>query len=167
MDEVRRDAGFAIGKSDEANCCFVSQIAPAFEITGVTVVSRLIIRTVALALSFAFIFPHIAGFSFSGEFLPDALIYALLFAVTSAVVDVIAYIALAVVGVATLGLALIVIWPLRLLLWWGLAAYQLILLAQIFPEHMSVSGWQPALLAGLVVMAIKFVSAKVLEEKKS
>lgn len=122
--------------------------------------TRLILRTITLGLAFAFVMPHIPGFKFHGQFLPDALIYALLFSVTALVVNTIAYIAVAVLGIVTLGLALVVIWPVRLLGWWILAAYQLMLLAKFFPQHLAVSGWQTALLAGLVVMVVNVLTNK-------
>lgn len=104
--------------------------------------------------------PHIPGFSFHGQFLPHALIYAVVFALTAFVVNAAAYLATGVVSLVTLGLALLVIWPLRLLGWWLLAAYQLMIVARMFPEHLSISGWQSALLAGLVVMVVNFLTNK-------
>lgn len=122
--------------------------------------TRLILRIIALALAFTFVFPKIAGFSFTGEFFPDALIYSALFSVTALVVNAVAYIAVAIAGVVTFGLALLIIWPIRLLGWWALAAYQLLLLARLFPEQLHVDGWQPALLAGLGVVVINVLTTK-------
>ncbi|MBY0551896.1 MAG: phage holin family protein [Candidatus Obscuribacterales bacterium] len=128
--------------------------------------TRLILRIIALALAFAFVFPRIGGISFTGEFFPDALVYSTLFSVTAFLVNAAAYIATAAVSVATLGLALLVIWPLRLLGWWALAAYQLLLLAEFFPGKLHVDGWQPALLAGLVVMVVNALTTRFAEDFK-
>ncbi len=128
--------------------------------------TRLILRTIVLALAFAFVLPRIPGFSFHGQFLPDALIYSLLFAVTAVLVNTAAYVVVGVTGLVTMGLALVVIWPVRLLGWWILAAYQMLLLAKFFPEHLAVTGWQPALLAGLVVLAVNVLTNKWAEDFK-
>lgn len=64
----------------------------------------------------------------------------------------------AVLTVTTLGLALVVIVPVWLLGFWLLPAIALKLLAEFMPNTLTISGWLPAILAGLVLLVISIVT---------
>ncbi|MBX9667425.1 MAG: hypothetical protein K2X93_07385 [Candidatus Obscuribacterales bacterium] len=60
----------------------------------------------------------------------------------------------ALLTVSTLGVALIVLIPLWILGFWLLPAYTLMLTSDLMPAYLSVTGWGPAVLGGLITLVI-------------
>ena len=127
---------------------------------------KLFLRLVLNALAFLLIFPHIPGITFQGT-LFQALMLAVLFTIVLWVVDLAAIAISAVFTVSTLGLALLWLIPAWILGFWLLPAVALKLVSDIAPSYLSVSGWTPAVLGGLVLLIVGLVtSASVAEHAR-
>jgi len=114
---------------------------------------RLILKLVLTALTFVYILPMIPGISFHGSFMA-ALGLSVMFGIMLWVVELVAMAISAVWAVGTLGLALLWIIPFWILGFWILPAVALMLVAAVMPGYLSVTGWIPAILAGLIMLAI-------------
>lgn len=112
-----------------------------------------LVRLVLLALAFEFILPMISGISVHGGFM-TSLGLALMFSILGVIVSWIAAAMTAVAAIGTLGLALLVLIPLWVLGFWLIPAYVLILTANVMPAYLTVSGWGPAVLGGLITLVI-------------
>ncbi|MBZ0186092.1 MAG: hypothetical protein K8F91_07520 [Candidatus Obscuribacterales bacterium] len=100
-----------------------------------------------------YLFPKLNGFSFTGKFFPEGILYALGIEIVSAVVSFLIVVAI----LATLGLAAI---PLTFFLafgFWLLNAIYLKILAHFLPQHLKIDGWSPAILAGLIMLVVSLV----------
>ncbi|MBX9688679.1 MAG: phage holin family protein [Candidatus Obscuribacterales bacterium] len=129
---------------------------------------RFIVRVLLTALLFCFIFPKIAGgVQFHGQFWPDGLIYAGVFAIVAHLVNFVIRFALAAFSVATLGLGLLIVIPSVLFGFWLLPAIQLQVFAHFFPEQFTVSGWGSAIWGGLLLMIVNTITATVSSTKSS
>ncbi|HEY9712303.1 MAG TPA: phage holin family protein [Chroococcales cyanobacterium] len=115
--------------------------------------TRQLVRLLLIAAAFYFVFPHIPGIEVHGSFL-HLFIGAIFFAVLGWLVEVLAIALSAMVTIGTLGLALFILAPLWLLGFWLLPAYVLKLMSELMPTYMSIAGWTPAILGGLVMLAI-------------
>lgn len=122
---------------------------------------KLLARLVLTALAFVAILPHIPGISFHGT-LFQALMLAILFTLVLWFVDLAAIAISAAVAVTTLGLALLWLIPAWILGFWLLPAVALKLVSDIMPSYVSVSGWMPAVLGGLVLLVIGLVTSSSL-----
>ncbi len=116
---------------------------------------RILIRLGLMAAAFAFVLPMIHGIDFHGNFV-SAIVLALLFGLVLWLVEI-AFVALsAVLTVTSLGLALLWIIPAWILGFWILPAFAMLLTADFVPQYLTVTGFVPAALAGLVMLAISF-----------
>lgn len=120
---------------------------------------RLIVRIFLSALAFIYVLPMIQGISFHGNFMA-AVGISIIFAVMLTVVELLALAISAVLTVSTLGLALLWLIPLWILGFWVLPAVALMLVADFMPTYLTVSGWIPAILAGLVMMSVGMATSK-------
>jgi uncharacterized membrane protein YvlD (DUF360 family) len=118
---------------------------------------RQIIRLVLIALAFYFVFPMIDGIQIHGNF-GHIFIAAIAFAFLGWLVETIALAISAVLTIGTLGLALLILVPLWLLGFWLLPAFVLKLLADFMPTYLTISGWVPAILGGLVMLVIGVIT---------
>ena len=118
---------------------------------------KLLWRVLLSALAIYFVLPHIDGISFHGNF-PQAIALGAVFALISWLVSLLAVWLTAVLGLATLGLALIVLVPLWVFGWWLLPAITLDVVARLMPEFLTVSGVVPCILGGLVMLFVGFFS---------
>ena len=118
---------------------------------------RLLIRLVLISLAFYFIFPKIDGIQIHGSFL-HIFIAAIAFAFLGWLVESIAILISAALTIGTLGLALLVLVPLWLLGFWLLPAVTLKFLAEMMPAYLTISGWMPAILGGLVILLIGIIT---------
>jgi uncharacterized membrane protein YvlD (DUF360 family) len=118
------------------------------------------------ALAFVYLLPMIPGIDFHGNFMA-AIGLAVMFGVMLWAIEMIAMALSAVWTVGTLGLALLWIIPLWIIGFWILPAAALMLVAVIMPTHLTVSGWMPAILAGLVMLVIGVLTSKTLWGKRS
>src|SRR5271170_5361917 len=121
---------------------------------------KLIIQIVLTALAFLFVLPMIHGISFHGNFV-TALIFSLFFGIMLWVVDVVAIAVSAIITVGSLGLALLWLIPVWILGFWLLPAVTLKISADLLPAYLTVTGWVPAILGGLVLMAIGMLTSLV------
>jgi uncharacterized membrane protein YvlD (DUF360 family) len=112
-----------------------------------------LIRILLLALAFYFILPLIPGITMHGNF-GHAIIVGLVFTLMGWIVELVAITLTALFTITTLGLALIVLIPLWLLGFWLIPAFVLKLIADMMPTYLTVSGWGPAILGGLVILVI-------------
>lgn len=118
----------------------------------------LLLKIGLTAAAFAFILPLIPGISFHGGFL-TAILISLLFGVMLWITDVVAVALSAVITIGSLGMALIWLIPLWILGFWLLPAVALKLVADFMPGNLTVAGWIPAILGGLIMMFIGLVTA--------
>ncbi len=127
---------------------------------------RMIIRILLTAAAFTFVLPMIHGIDFHGNFVA-ALCLAIGFAVMLWLVDLAAVALSAVLTIGTLGTALLWLIPAWILGSWLLPAVALILLSDAMPNYLTVTGWMPAILGGLVMLVIGMCtsSATVREER--
>lgn len=113
-----------------------------------------VIRILATAFAFTYVFPKIDGIAFSGAFFPDGVVYGVLFAITAWVVTKLAKLASVAFSVGTLGAGLLIVVPLWLFGFWLLPAVQLKVCAWLFPANLAVYSWFGAIVAGLILMLI-------------
>lgn len=123
-----------------------------------------VIRLVLLALAFQFVLPMIGGIEVHGGFV-TSIGLALLFSILGVVVSWAAALLTAVLAIGTLGLALIVLIPLWILGFWLLPAYVLLLTSSIMPAYLTVSGWTPAIMGGLITLVIGMVTDSSLSKE--
>lgn len=114
---------------------------------------RLILKLVFTALAFIWVLPWIHGIDFNGNFV-TALVLALFFGIMLWLVDLLAVALSAVLTIGSLGLALLWLIPLWVLGFWILPAVALRLVADFFPSYLTVAGWTPAILGGLIMLFI-------------
>jgi uncharacterized membrane protein YvlD (DUF360 family) len=114
---------------------------------------RWVVRLLLTAAVFAFILPLIHGIDFHGNFMA-AVCLAFVFSIMVWIVDVIAITLTTVLAIGTLGIALLWLVPIWLLGFWFLPAIALKLVSHFMPAYLTVSGWIPAILGGLIMMVI-------------
>jgi len=120
---------------------------------------KLLIRVLLFALAFLFVLPHINGIQFHGNFM-EAVGLGAAFALMSWLVGRVAGWLTAVLAIGTLGLGLLVLVPLWLFGFWLLPVFALKLVAAVLPAYLTVSGWGPAILGGLVMLVISIFTAE-------
>jgi len=118
---------------------------------------RLIARLLLSALAFTTILPMIHGIDFHGNF-GQALLLAVVFGLMLWVVDLIAIGVSAVLTISSFGLALLWLVPLWILGFWILPAIALKVVSDMMPGYITVNGWVPAILGGLVMLVIGMVT---------
>jgi len=129
---------------------------------------RFVVKIVLSALAFIAILPMIPGIDFHGNFM-TAVALSIVFGIMLWLVELIAFTIAAVWTVSTVGMALLWLIPLWILGFWLLPACALILVANFMPAYLTVTGWIPAILAGLVMLAIGMVTSRLIwrEAKKA
>lgn len=120
---------------------------------------RLIARLLLSALAFTAILPMINGIDFHGNF-GAALVLAIVFGLMLWIVDLIAIAISAVAAVGTLGAALLWLIPLWILGFWLLPAVALKMVSDVMPNTLTIQGWAPAVLGGLVMLGISMLTTK-------
>jgi hypothetical protein len=119
---------------------------------------QLLLKIVLTALAFLFLLPMIPGIHLHANFVMAACL-AIFFSLMLWVVDVVAMAISAYLAVSTLGLALLVLIPMWLLGFWLLPAVALKLVADFMPEALSVAGWGPAILGGLILFVVGIITS--------
>ena len=120
---------------------------------------RLALRFAITAALFCFVFPSLVpGIRFHGHFWPEGIIYAAVFAGTAWIVDVLLWLAITFFALATFGIGLLLILPLRLLFFWLIPAIQLEVFAHWFPAHITIEGFGSAVVGGLILMVANWVT---------
>ncbi len=123
------------------------------------------IRLALKALAFVYLLPMLGGIDFHGNFVA-AVCLAVLFSLMLWGVEVAAMALSAYLTVMTFGLALLVLIPVWLLGFWLLPAFALKLVADFMPQYLSVSGWGPAILGGLLMMVVSLITGGVTDAMK-
>jgi uncharacterized membrane protein YvlD (DUF360 family) len=120
---------------------------------------RLALRFILTGALFCFVFPSLVpGIHFHGHFWPEGVVYAAVFAVTAWVVDVLLWLLIVFLALATFGIGLLLILPLRLLFFWLIPAIQLEVFAHWFPGHITIDSFGAAVLGGLCLMVANWVT---------
>lgn len=119
--------------------------------------NRQLFRVLLIALAFYFVFPKIPGMHVHGGFV-HLLVAAFVFALLGWLVETIAIACSTIVTIGTLGLALVIVIPLWMFGFWLIPAIVLKLLATLMPSYLTMSGWNPAILGGLVMLLIGIVT---------
>jgi len=114
---------------------------------------RFALKILLTAVVFTSVLPLIPGISFHGNFFA-AFILAFMFGIFLWLVDLIAMTISAMLTIGSLGLALLILVPLWVFGFWLLPAVALKLSADFFPNYLTISGWLPAILGGLVMLFI-------------
>lgn len=111
---------------------------------------KLIARIIVLALLFAFVFPAmVPGVSIHGGLWPQGIVCGVIFVGLSLLVGIVA----AIIGIGTFGLGLIVLFFLQMFI----PALILQLMASWFPNHLTVTSWESAIVAGLCIWLVNYV----------
>ncbi len=121
---------------------------------------RMIARLLLSALAFTLLFPIIHGMDFHGNF-AQALILSVVFAIMLWLVDLVALAVSAALTISTLGLALLWLIPLWILGFWLLPAVALKVVSCLMPERLTIDGWLPAILGGLVMLFISMITSGI------
>lgn len=119
---------------------------------------RMIARLLLSALAFTLLFPAIPGMDFHGNF-AQALVLSVVFSIMLWLVDVLALAISAALTISTLGLALLWLIPLWFIGFWLLPAVTLKVVAEMMPAHLTINGWLPAILGGLVMLVISMATS--------
>lgn len=114
---------------------------------------RFILKLVLTALAFTSVLPLIPGIDFHGNFMA-ALLLAFFFGIFLWLVDLLAMTISTMLTIGSLGLALLILVPLWIFGFWLLPAVALKLLAGAFPDYLTILGWLPAILGGLIMLFI-------------
>ncbi|HMP51679.1 MAG TPA: phage holin family protein [Candidatus Melainabacteria bacterium] len=109
-----------------------------------------ILRILLNAVVLMYILPELNGISFHGEFWPQAVVAGFLFVLVAYVVRWL----LAAFTVFTLGLGALYI----LFFFWMIPALQLMLMAHWFPTYLTIEGWGPAIIGGIIFMLINMIT---------
>lgn len=121
---------------------------------------KLIARIIILALLFAYAFPAVVpGVSIHGGLWPQGIVCGVIFVGISFFVGLVA----AIIGVGTFGLGLIVLFCLQMFV----PALTLQLMASWFPNHLTVSSWESAIVAGLCIWLVNYVFNRLGSSSKS
>jgi len=112
---------------------------------------RFIIGTILYAVCFMFVLPLINGIAFTGGF-GTAIGLGVLYTVVAVGVIWVGAMAAGALGVVSRGVALLLLIPALLLGFWLIPAVVLKVLAEVAPKALSVSGWGPAIIGGLVML---------------
>jgi uncharacterized membrane protein YvlD (DUF360 family) len=125
---------------------------------------KFIIRVCLTAAIFMFVLPQIPGIHFHGHF-STALLMSIAFGIASFLVDLITMAISTMLTISTLGLALLVLIPLWAIGFWILPAVALKFTADFMPANLTVDGWMPAILGGLVLLVVNAATGKQLTQK--
>lgn len=126
---------------------------------------RIVVRLILSAIAFTAILPMINGIDFHGNFLA-ALLLSIIFGIMLWAVEAIAVALAAVWTVGTFGIALLWIIPFWVLGFWVFPAFALKLTADIMPQYLTVSGFFPAVIAGLVMLGVGVLTSNIIWTKK-
>ncbi|MCA9805123.1 MAG: hypothetical protein KC777_24305 [Cyanobacteria bacterium HKST-UBA02] len=110
----------------------------------------LLLSILANGFLIAYLFPKLNGFTFTGKFWPEGILYALGLELTALVVNLLVMVAV----IVTLGLAIIPLAFFMIFGFWLINAIYLKILAHWFPQHLRIDGWVPAIIAGLILMVV-------------
>jgi len=72
-----------------------------------------------------------------------------------------------VVTVSSLGLSLLWLIPLWILGFWLLPAFALMLTADVMPQYLSISGFGPAAIAGIVMLLIGSLTSGIYRQPRT
>jgi uncharacterized membrane protein YvlD (DUF360 family) len=125
-----------------------------------------LVRLALKALAFVFLLPMLGGIDFHGNFVA-AICLAIVFSLMLWGVEVGAMALSAYLTVTTFGLALLVLIPMWLLGFWLLPAFALRLVADLLPQYLTVAGWGPAILGGLLMMVVSLVTGGVADSMRA
>jgi len=119
---------------------------------------RFLLQLFFTAIAFTTVLPLIHGISFHGGF-ASALLLAVFFGIVLWVIDFSALAISAVLTISSLGLALLWLIPLWIFGFWLLPAVALKVVADLVPNYLTVAGWTPAVLGGLVMMVVGILTS--------
>jgi uncharacterized membrane protein YvlD (DUF360 family) len=125
---------------------------------GGIAVMQMLLKIVLKALAFLFLLPMIPGIHMHANFIMAACL-AIFFSLMLWVVDIVAVAISTYLAITTFGAALLVLIPMWLLGFWLLPAVALKLVADFMPEFLSVAGWGPAILGGLLLFIVGVITS--------
>lgn len=115
---------------------------------------KFIVRVVLMALLFTFVFPTVApGVQIHGTFWPEGIVCGLIFAGVSIVIGLLA----AMFSFFTLGIGLVLLFILQMFI----PALTLQLMANWFPNHLTVVNWEAAVVAGLCIWVVNYIFSRL------
>ena len=118
---------------------------------------RLLIRILIVAFAFYFLLPLVPGIAFHGNF-TYAIGAGILFGIMSWILQLVAIAISAAMTISSLGLALLVLIPLWVIGYWLFPALVLKVVADMMPAILTVHGWLPAVLGGLILLVIGIIT---------
>ena len=123
-----------------------------------------LLRLAIKALAFIYLLPLIQGISIHGSFV-TAVCLAIFFSIMLWGVELLAVAVSTVLAVSTVGLALIYLIPMWILGFWLLPAFALKLVSDFMPHYMTVAGWTPAILGGLLLMVVSMITGSLVRTR--
>jgi len=115
---------------------------------------KLIARIIILALLFAYAFPAVVpGVSIHGGLWPQGIVCGVIFVGVSFLVGLLAVL----FTIGTLGIGYFLLVFLQMFI----PAVTLQLMASWFPNHLTVSSWESAIVAGLCIWLVNFVFSRL------
>jgi uncharacterized membrane protein YvlD (DUF360 family) len=118
---------------------------------------RQIWRVILTWLALYYIFPLIPGIEVHGS-LGHIFIAGLAFGFFAWLVEFMAITLSTIFAIGTLGLGLLLLIPIWMFGFWLVPAITLRLLAHFLPSYLTIAGWGPAILGGLVMLLIGLVT---------
>ena len=120
---------------------------------------RFLFRLVILGVAFDYVLPLIDGISFHGNFL-EAALAGLFFSCLVWAIEKLAFAVSAFLTITSFGLALLYLIPIWIVGFWVLPALCLKLSAVMMPGLISVNGWIPSFLGGLIMLVVGIVTGE-------
>ena len=100
--------------------------------------------------------PAIPGVQFHGH-LSNACVMALAFSILFWMIDRLALLLSTLFAVTTFGLALLWLVPFWILGFWIVPALALKLVASVMPYNLTIHGWIPAIIGGLMLLIVNII----------
>ncbi len=120
---------------------------------------RFLIKLLLSVFAFTTVLPMIPGIDFHGSFIASVLL-SIVFGFILWGVEVVTVLLAGIWTVSTFGLALLWLIPLWITGFWVMPAIALMLTANLLPQYLTINGFIPAAVAGLVMLVIGLVTGK-------
>lgn len=118
---------------------------------------RFIARILLKALAIMCLFPLLKGLTFHGNFF-SACGLAIFFSLLLSFLEMIASVIGGTLTLSTLGIALLVIIPARIIFFWVLPTLTLLLIGKILPNLLTIKNFYAAAIAALILLTISLIT---------
>ncbi len=115
-------------------------------------------RLLLTACAFYFLLPMLPGFQLHGNFL-HAIGAGIFFSLLTWLVEFLAIALSVFLTITSFGTALLFLIPIWLIGFWFLPAVVLKMTATLLPDYLTIVGWTPAILGGIVILIISALTS--------